>query len=376
MLPGLTMGLPANVRTLRFGFTALRVVALVALLVLLAACSNPTPTPPFGLPPVALPADEAAHEFQTEWWYFNAHLTSAAGGRTIAVPERWALHQVLFQVQATESGRTLYVGQVGLANFGAGTHATGERLRTEEAPLPTRQDGFRFELAGWLFEGSGGTEYRLRGDAQGTAFDLTLRSTAPPLLHGQAGLVDFGAAGVSYYYSRPRLEVSGTVTRADGLTTIVEGTAWFDKQWGDFQPVAVGWDWASVQLDDGRDLMLSRLFGLDGTPIRTYATLGQADGVTGLDDSQFSFVPAGGDTWVSDVTGAAYPTRWRVRVPGERLDFDLIPSVVTSEFRSAGLGVVYWEAGADAISIEGRRIGQGFIELTGRAGQSVPAAAP
>jgi hypothetical protein len=63
-------------------------------------------------------------------------------------------------------------------------------------------------------------------------------------------------------------------------------------------------------------------------------------------------------------------------VPGERLDFELIPSVVASEFRSAGLGVVYWEAGADAISIEGRRIGQGFIELTGRAGQSVPAAAP
>ncbi len=370
------MDLLAPARTLRLIFPSSRVGLFAALTMLLAACGSaaPTPTPPFGLPPLALPADEAAHAFQTEWWYFNAHLMTVPDENTESSPRRWALHQVLFQVRATESGRTLYVGQVGLTDVGAGTHATGERLRTEEASLPVLADGFRFELADWLFEGVGGSEYRLRGDAQGTAFNLVLRSMAPPLLHGQAGLVDFGAAGVSYYYSRPRLAVSGTVTQDDGLITIVEGTAWLDKQWGDFQPVAVGWDWASVQLDDGRDLMLSRLFNLYGAPIETYATLSRADGAVGLDETQFSFEAVKGHAWVSEATGAAYPTRWRVAVPGEDLDFELVPLVSASEFRSAGLGVVYWEAGADAVSADGQRIGQGFLELTGRAGLSIPPA--
>ena len=37
--------------------------------------------------------------------------------------------------------------------------------------------------------------------------------------------------------------------------------------------------------------------------------------------------------------------------------------VRASEFASGLLGVVYWEAGADAVDSGGNRIGQGFIEL-------------
>ena len=59
--------------------------------------------------------------------------------------------------------------------------------------------------------GTGGERYALRAAVGGYGYDLTLRSAAPPLLHGNDGLVDFGRAGVSYYYTRPRLEITGTL---------------------------------------------------------------------------------------------------------------------------------------------------------------------
>ena len=345
-------------------------VALAAVLLSLMACGGPgpTPTPPFGLAPLVLPADEAAHDVQTEWWYFNVHLWDDGPSQ-----RRWALHQVLFQVQETQSGRTLYVAQAGLADAISGTYAVGERLRTEAAVLPSITDGFNFEVGGWRFEGTDGVTYALRADIGGATVDLALRSAAPALRHGADGLVDFGSAGVSYYYTRPRLEVSGTLVTAQGERFTVAGMGWLDKQWGDFQPVAVSWDWASIQLDDGRDLMLTRLLGPQGDPIDGYGSLQLEAGLVRLAEGDFAFEPVGPDAWQSPESGARYATRWRIVVPSEAIDIELVPLVQASEFRSAVLGVVYWEAGVEALDSADRRVGQGFVELTGRAGLPVPA---
>ena len=319
-----------------------------------------TPTPPYGLAPIMLPADEAPHDFQTEWWYFNAHFSDEAG-------RRYALHDVLFQVQQLGSGRTLYVRQTGLADAAGGTHVNAERLRTSDAPLASEPGDFAISIGNGSMTGAGGEEYRLVGSAGGTSYDLSLRlDGADPagtaLLHDDDGLVDFGDAGVTYYYTQPRLQLTGTLTTAEG-SRAVTGLAWLDKQWGDFQPVAVFWDWASVQLDDGTDLMLTRLTDTNHAPIDVYATLRRPGGVAQrLDGTEFKF-EALADQWISDATGTAYATRWRVEVPGEGLAFTLEPLVVESEFASAYLGVVYWEAGVDAVDDSGRRLGQGFIEL-------------
>jgi predicted secreted hydrolase len=340
----------------------------------LTACSGteptptpvvPTPTPPYGLPPLTLPADEAPHDFQTEWWYFNAHLTGEEG-------QRFALHDVVFQVQQLDSGRTLYVRQVGLASVESGSHASAERLRSAEAPLPGSADGFAIALGDTLLAGEGGTSYRMVGGAGGTTYDLTLIDAGEPLVHDDDGLVDFGPAGVTYYYSRPRLEAAGTVTTSDGTTISVTGLAWLDKQWGNFQPVAVNWDWASVQLDDGTDLMLSRLFYGDAEPSSVYATLRLPGGETrklGPDDFVFEPLDA---TWTSERTGTTYRTRWRVSIPSADLAFVLEPLVVASEFVSSVLGVAYWETGADVVDADGERIGQGFVELNWPRGSSRP----
>ena len=356
----------------RFGAGRLLLLGAMALAVLgaVAGCGgDPPPSPlPHGLPPLALPADEAPHDFRTEWWYFNIHAGEEGGSR------RFALHYVLFQVREQVSGRTLYVAQAGLTEASGDAHHKAERFRTTEQPIPGRENGFDFTIGDWQFAGDGGESFTLRGGVEDSRFDLDLTGGAP-LLHDDDGLVDFKEAGITYYFSRPRLEVRGVVTLPSGPVN-VSGLAWYDKQWGDFQPVAVSWDWASMQLDDGRNLMLTRLFDGFGASIYVYGTLQQRDGqVRRLSEGDFAFEPAAGSAWTSPDTGASYDARWRVRVPSEDIDAELVPIAAAlasqAEFRSNALGVVYWEAGVDVITSDGARIGQGFVELAGRTGLAV-----
>ena len=114
----------------------------------------------------------------------------------------------------------------------------------------------------------------------GMGLDLTLHATKPPALHDRDGWIDFGAAGGSYYYSRPAMDATGTLT-LDGRTFAVDGAGWFDHQWGDFISIGGGgWDWFAVNLDDGTDLTLSLVRDADGTYPLVYGTLIDADGTT------------------------------------------------------------------------------------------------
>ena len=347
-----------RLRAIRTATTALLLAGLTA------ACAaatptpapTPTPTPPYGLPPLELPADEAPHSFTTEWWYFNVHLWSEDGSR-------YTLHDVVFQVQDVDSNRALYVRQTGFADVAAGTHATAERLRSQPEPPTGEADVFRAGFGDLFISVQEGARYRLAGEVGTTAYDLTLLATTRPLLHHDDGLVDFKKAGITYYYSRPRLDVSGTVAAAGAAPVSVSGLGWMDRQWGDFQPVAIGWDWASLQLEDGTDLMLTRVFDADGTTVESYATLRRGGGAARLlAADEFTFAPTG-PTWTSERTGTSYATTWRVAVPGEVDALTLEPLVAGSEFVSGALGVVYWEAGVEARAGDGRIVGQGFVEL-------------
>ena len=345
---------------------------------LLAACASPTPTPtptatptpaptptatatPFPiptplplskLPALTLPADESPHTYLVEWWYFNAHFTSEE-------QERYALHDVVFRIREPSTGVAAHVRHIGL---GAGAGYAHEELFEVAAPVETAAGDFELTVQGSLMTGSRGETYILRAEAGGYAYDLALRATTEPLLH-QGGLVDFDYAGVTYYYTRPRLALTGTLTLPDGSTTGVSGLAWLDKQWGDFQPVAVEWDWTSIQLDDGTDLMVSSLYDREGPLIERYATLRRpGQPARTLLADEVSFTP-GDPVWRSPVTETAYRTHWNVEVPGEELFLMLRPLEEESEYRSETIGVTYWEAGVDVLDPSGEVVGQGFVEL-------------
>jgi predicted secreted hydrolase len=221
----------------------------------------------------------------------------------------------------------------------------------------------------WSMSGSGGHDTI---NAQAGPFVLALDLTATrtqPVLHDGDGWVDFGPAGGSYYYSWPRMTVTGTLVVGASIMG-VGGEAWFDHQWGDFIAVGGGgWDWFAVNLDDGSDLTLSLVRAADGSYPLVYGTLVGPDG-SYRHLAQNEFTVSSATTWTSPHTGATYPSGWHIDVPGEQLAIDLTPAVADQELDTRpSTGVVYWE-GSQVVSAtrDGRSVGgQAYVELTGYA---------
>jgi len=140
---------------------------------------------------------------------------------------------------------------------------------------------------------------------------------------------------------------------------------------GRLSPGQVGWDWFSIQLETGRDLMLYllRRAGGGGEPLSS-GTLVEPDGAPRhLPRAAFRVEPRGG--WRSPRSGALYPAGWRVRVPSAGMDLELAPAAADQELaalRSAGLS--YWEGAVRVTGLDGGRParGAGYVELTGYAG--------
>ena len=250
---------------------------LLALGLVFIACSSPppasTPTPPpsptpiVALPPapalISLPEDDAAHtDFITEWWYYSGHLQSADG-------RRYAFHYAVFQLSAL--GQILAnVGHVSVTDPQEGTYATDQRASLA-ALLPAKDSrGFSFDIDGWEMSGYDGRDH-LTASAASYAFELNLEGEKPPVLHDRTGLVDFREAGKSFYYSRTRMAVTGSLM-VRGRAVLVNGSAWFDHQWGNFTALSIGWDWFALQLSDGSDVMLSLVRDAEGQALHHYGT--------------------------------------------------------------------------------------------------------
>src|SRR5690242_15748704 len=77
-----------------------------------------------------------------------------------------------------------------------------------------------------------GDAYRARIRARAFRLDVAFVAHQPPLLQGDEGVSRKGpdARDASYYYSRPQLEVDGSVTLAGGASAIT-GVAWLDHEW-------------------------------------------------------------------------------------------------------------------------------------------------
>ena len=332
------------------------------------ALPNPTSTPqpsppatgeapsPTKQPFVSLPDDEGAHLTPIEWWYFNGLLTDDTGAD-------YSFHYVTFQ-SVLPNGFTPRLLQLSWADHGKEVYLTDER---PELPLLKATKGsFAFQVSEWSMAGDG-TAYSMAFNTGQYSLRLQSVSNKPATLHQGKGLVDLGRAGESYYYSRTRLATTGTLTISEEQRQVT-GIAWMDHQWGDFSTAPVGWDWMSLQLDDGSDLMISMVWdSTDHQPINSYGTYvppnGQPRNVSGED---ISLTATG--SWTSTVTGTTFPVGWKLEVESLDLSLTISPALLDSEFQgSKFVPPAYWEG---AIKAKGTQNGQtvtgnGFAELVG-----------
>ena len=247
----------------------------------------------------SFPDDHWSREgYKTEWWYFTGHLDAENG------PRRFGYQFTVFrvgvlpdlpQLETRWAARNVFMGHAAITDLETGRHVFSEVLYREVpmlAGFPTHPD----TMIAWSM-GAPGTEDRWTLAWNGTGFDfhmadrheelalsLSTRAVSPPVLQGPNGYSrkGVGDSAASMYYSLTRMQTLGTVT-LDGETELVSGTTWMDKEFGSNQlsDHQIGWDWFSLQLEDGRDLMLYTLRNADGVVDYQHATLVQPNGKSG-----------------------------------------------------------------------------------------------
>ena len=334
----------------------------------------------------AFPRDHASHrDYKIEWWYYTGNVKAKDGRRfgyqvtffrvgidpAPANPSAWAIRDLFMTHLAISdpSGRRYRYAEK-LSRGGPGlAGAAADRYRVWNDDWTAMLEGIAGQGSG--IGGQGSAKHLLKAASPQAAIDLTLDEGKAPVIHGIGGISQKGAqaGNASHYYSLTRMPTRGSIT-VDGERFEVTGDSWMDHEFGTsfLEPGQRGWDWLSLQLSDGRELMLYQLRRDDGSrDPRSSGTLVGADGeTTHLGVNAFTLTP--GRATFTSKNGAVYPTEWTIAIPSEKLDLKVTTPLNDQELAlERSTGVAYWEG---AIDVAGTRASQpvtgaGYLEMTG-----------
>ncbi len=324
---------------------------------------------------IVLPDDAGSHRNLIEWWYYTGHVADG--------DQAFGFEIALFQQRMADLVGDLFPGDqefgymchVALLDKSAGEHFYTEGLSIEADvwtadPVELQVLGCELEISGDGHDHIVGTipaGREGRGRAGSWTFDLTMVPTKPVVHHGGDGVIGMGHGGDSYYYSYTRLDAVGTIDTPDG-SFAVAGQGWMDHQWGEFSAQDFkGWDWWSMQFEDGWEIMLFLFRSWEGEIVVRAGTLVDPVGNTIALDGIDAFEITGLRTWESVQTDGVYPLDWDIRIA--ELDWDLQVRTQVDEQEMPNVAKTYWEG---AVTIAGTRgavdvRGVGYVELTGYA---------
>ncbi len=320
------------------------------------------------------PRDHGEHPaFRSEWWYFTGNLQAG--------DQAFGFQLTLFRFALRPPGKPRprkspwRSNQVYLAHFALSDIDNRKFYSAERRARPALdQAGVSLRptvmwLRDWRMERGDGTAetWHLRAAQEAVAIDLELSAERAIVAQGDRGLSHKSAApgNASFYYSIPRFAAQGTVA-VRGRTHKVRGQAWFDHEWSTsaLAEDQLGWDWFSLQLDDGRDLMFYQLRDVRGrADPASRGILINPDGSTHtLTRAQLSLKVL--DYWRSRASGARYPAAWRIRIPEHELDLHVRPRMAAQEWHA---NFTYWEGAVITTGTAHDKAiaGSGYVELVG-----------
>ncbi|MFZ4651603.1 MAG: lipocalin-like domain-containing protein [Rubrivivax sp.] len=321
------------------------------------------------------PRDHGAHPAtRIEWWYLTGWLRTAPGDAGLTGFQVTFFRARTGLAQDTPgrlAPRQLLFAHAAVSEIGAGRHHHAQRLGRWNGELPPeRGDGAStsrraVSLGGWRLE-EGLAVVR----STGLQLELSAEATQPLLLQGDQGYSRKGPQPnqASLYVTEPQLAVRGRI----GLGQRVlegQGRGWLDHEWSDelLHPQAVGWDWVGLNLDDGSALTAFRLRRADGSVLWAGGSWRAPGGpMRDFAPGDVTFEP--GRSWSSPATQARYPVEWTVRTPaGTHRVRTLLDGQEMDTRRTTGSA--YWEGLCEVIGETGRRVGLGYLEMTGYAGR-------
>ena len=330
------------------------------------------------LDPVDLPRDLYAHKnSQTEWWYYTGHAETASG-------KRFGFELVFFK-RRTDLDKfnvvplRLLGNPIFFAHF-AITDIDGKKFRYAhrksannffDYPASASEDHFYLRLGDWTLREADGAHVLRASIGKDETFEATLKLSKNIILNGRE------KNGVSYkdeneasrYFSYTRMEMEGDITRG-GETEHFAGSAWMDREFGTWTPTEKqkGWDWFSIQLGNGCELMCYQLRdSKNNVSEHSSGTYVDEHGnFTPLTNKDFTIEPTG--YWKSPRTKATYPSGWKLTAPKFGLDLTVTPVIEDQELDTRGTTmIVYWEGACEVKGKAGEFdvAGNAYVELVG-----------
>ncbi len=328
--------------------------------------------------PVSLPRDLAAHKnVQTEWWYYTGH------GETIS-GKRFGFELVFFKrrtdldkfslVPLRLFGNPIYFAHFAITDYETRKFRYAHRKSANgffDPKASASETHFHLRLGDWSLRESHGAHVLRATIGDGEIFEATLKPTKKPVLNGIAkdgvSFKDEGQA--SRYFSYTRMEMEGDLTRGDD-TEHFHGSAWMDREFGTWTPTEnqKGWDWFSIQLTNGAELMCYQIRNAEGgASVFSSGAYVEAEGEwTPLSHQDFIIEPNG--FWKSPRTNATYPSGWTIRAARLDLELSVTPVVEDQELDTRGTTmIIYWEGACDVRGkLAGEDVlGRAYVELVG-----------
>ncbi|MEJ2695059.1 MAG: lipocalin-like domain-containing protein [Candidatus Sulfobium sp.] len=306
-------------------------------------------------------------DFRLQWWYFTGHLSDQRGNEYG--------YEVTFFVAGVQKRK--YKSRFGVDNIYISHFAisdvTNNKFRSEE-----KADSGAYGFAGaeadnlrvWVGDNTlEGTMKKMHLAARSgcDSIDLFLTPSKPLILNGENGYSRKSAESpliASYYFSYPEMATEGSLSLG-GNTHRVAGESWFDREMSSrsLAKNEAGWDWFSIQLDDGREIMLYLLRRKDGSldPFSAGTFVFRNGDYAHLSVNDFRVAAL--DHYRSAKTGIRYPSKWEIVIPDRNVRLVITPLIKDQELTgSPTTGPAYWEG---TCKVEGTEKGRAYVELTG-----------
>ncbi|MBN4053687.1 hypothetical protein JYT97_02260 [Haliea sp. AH-315-K21] len=319
----------------------------------------------------AFPEDHGIHPgFRNEWWYLTGNLETADG-------EHFGYQATFFNTSLAGDNQTsatgwqsprIWMAHVALTDVANNEHIALERFSRENPGLAGAQlSPFKVWLENWSLQADSSDSdtndfpWYLNIEDDAFSLALTLNPLKDPVLQGDNGLSQKSpeVGNASYYYSLTRIASEGEII-LNGERYDVTGQSWLDREWSTsaLAENQSGWDWFSLQFNDGQELMYYQLRDNEGfahpssdgnwTDLNAQQTRISSEDITLIEN----------ESWLSP-SGISYTTEWTMQYAGQQW---IIHALVDDQFMN--LSVPYWEGAVEILDVENNEyLGQGYLEM-------------
>jgi predicted secreted hydrolase len=323
--------------------------------------------------PLRFPDDFGFHpRAPLESWEFSGMLATSEGRR---FGFQWSLMRLGLRPDQPErksawASRAVYRGVLALGDAESGKIWAFERYARAALGLAGADErAQKVWLENWTMSFSldrdGLPRHDITAASNGVALKLRLRSRKAPIVPGDSALPG-PADGAWRAFFLSRMELEGTVA-LDQIEYAVTGQAWLNRTWGRIAPPGgqSALNRFHIQLDDGREISIFQFHRRDASaePLSSGFWIASDGAVTAIAREDLLMQPSG--EWSSTRTGARYPVRWKIRLPRNQVELEMLPLLEDQELAHSrrswsGAFTVRGQVGA------GRQVsGSGFADLTG-----------